>query len=123
MLAGCLLWIEEEDYYTNDFRKFYKDIEMTQELSEADLKMWAEWLNSPWSQTNENWLIECNCVNAYTPIDKSQPSFRCVYEVVGYDCITSKIIGYGYTQQEALQDCISHFNFLQKEYNAEDESY
>lgn len=120
MLAGSWQMLEEENYYTDDFKKFYKDEEMTQELSKDDLEQWAIWLNDPWSQVHERWIIECNCKNAYTPMCEKEPTFRCIYEVEGMDFITSKIIGYGYTQQEALEECISHFDFLQREYNTED---
>lgn len=123
MLAGSLQIVEEKNYYTNDFRKFYKDVDMTHELSVEDAELWAVSLNSPWSQKDETWIVECNCVNAYFPMFKRDPVFRCCYEVVGCDMITSIVYGYGNTQQDALQECLEHFDFLQKEFNKADKSY
>lgn len=123
MLAGSLEIVKKENYYTNDFTKFYKDIEMVQELAGEDLNKWAVCLNSLWSQSHEKWIVECNCVNAYTPMDENKPTFRCIYEVVGCDGITSGVIGYGNTQQEALQECIARFEYLQNEYNKENKNF
>lgn len=123
MLAGSLEINSEEKYYTTDFNEFYKDEEMAQELTEEELNRLAVCLNSPWSQSHEKWIIECNCVDAYTLVDENEPTFRCSYKVVGCDGITSSVIGYGGTQQEALQECIAHFEYLQNEYNKEGESF
>lgn len=123
MLAGSLDIVEEHEYYTHDFKKFYSDLEMTQELSDKDLNVWAVCLNSPWSQMHEKWTVECNCENAYKPMDENKPTFRCHYEIIGYDGLTAIIIGYGETPSEALQECIAHFEFLQSNYNKENGSF
>lgn len=33
-------------------------------------------------------IIECNCVDAYMSMIETEPTFRCIYEVVGYDGIS-----------------------------------
>ena len=53
MLAGSLEVVNEENFYTDDFKKFYSDVEMAQELLSDDLEAWAVSLNSPWSQDDE----------------------------------------------------------------------
>lgn len=123
VLAGSLEVVNEENFYTDDFKKFYSDVEMTQELLSDDLEGWAVSLNSPWSQEDEKWIIECNCVDAYIPMIKTEPTFRCIYEVVGYDGISSCVIGYGNTQQNSLQECVAHFEYLQNKYNKENKRF
>lgn len=88
-----------------------------------DLNNFAVVLNSPWSQTNETYEIEINCKDSYTEIDPDEPIWRCDYRVVGYECITGIIRGYGDTPMEALTDCQNIFDILQKTYNPDDDSF
>lgn len=109
------------EYYTDDFKTFYQ--ENDKELTSEDLEEWALTLNSPWSQADERYEIEVNCKNAYTPMDENDPIWRCEYSIVGYDCISASVFGYGNTEAEALTDCTKHFQMLQSKYNPEDESF
>lgn len=109
------------EYYTDDFETFYK--ENDEELTSEDLEEWAVTINSPWSQADEKYEITVNCKNAYTPMDESEPIWRCKYYTIGYECISAYVFGYGNTEVEALEDCKNHFNMLQNKYNPEDESF
>lgn len=92
------------------------------ELPPEDYEEWAILLNSPWSQKDEHYTVEVNCKDAYTEIEEGAPIWRCLYEVVGYEMIYSSCIGYGNTPAEALADCQKLFDYLQENYNKEDES-
>ena len=56
-------------------------------------------------------------------MDENEPIWRCEYSIVGYDCISASVLGYGYTEVEALKDCKLHFRMLQNKYNPEDEYF
>ena len=121
--AGSLSFFDNGDIleiYTDNFKEFYTNENIL--LNQEDLEMWSEWLNSPWSQEHEKYIIELNCIDAYTPMDKKEPSYRAYYQIVGYEGITAVVYGYGNTPQESLQDCMNHFEYLQKEYNKENVS-
>lgn len=105
--------------YTEDFKKFYKNQEKKELLDQEDLKMWSEWLNSPWSQEFEKYITELNCIDSYTPMDENESDYRTYYQVVGYEYVAAIVYGYGNTPQESVQDCINHFEYLQKTYNKE----
>lgn len=123
MLAGYFSYEDIKYFYTEDFNVFYKDENKKHQLTNDDLKEWSIWLNSPWSQTNKSWIIKYNCESTYKTMSKNNPIFKCEYEIVGYDGISAGIRGYGNTQQEALQGCINHFNFLQSKYNKDNVSF
>lgn len=120
-LAGSFCFTEDIKYYTNDFVIFYT--EDNKELDIEDLKEWAVWINSPWSQVNEKYEIKCNCRDAYTQIDENEPIWKCEYSIVGYDGISASVIGYGNTVFEALKSCKENFQMLQEKYNTENESF
>lgn len=119
--AGCFFFVEEINYYTDDFLKFYK--ENDEELTKEDLEEWAVWINSPWSQAHESYKITCNCKDAYTQMDENEPVWKCEYSIVGYEGISASVLGYGDSEVEALGECVNHFKELQKKYNKEDESF
>lgn len=91
-------------------------------LTEKELKEWAVWINSPWSQTQESYTISLNCKDSYTAMNPSDPIWKCVYEIIGYDGITSTVIGYGQTEEEALIRCKELFAYLQSNYKKENEA-
>lgn len=119
--AGSFLYHEEENYYTEDFATFYK--ENNEMLKGEDLEHWSVWLNSPWSQAHEKYIISCNCKDAYTEMDKEEPIWKCEYSVVGYDGISATILGYGDTEESALEECKRHFQMLQESHNPNGESF
>ena len=108
------------DYYTDDFKTFYK--ENDEKITEKDLEEWSVWLNSPWSQADESYEINVNCKDAYTQMGEEEPIWKCEYYIVGYECISASVFGYGNTEIEALEDCKNHFQMLQDKYNVEGES-
>ncbi len=118
--AGSFFFYEEIIYYTDDFISFYK--ENDEELTKEDMKEWAFWINSPWSQVHEKYEIRCNCKDAYTPMKENEPVWKCEYSIVGYEGISVSIIGYGNTEFKALENCKDHFKMLQEKYNTENES-
>lgn len=105
----------EKDYYTDDFVHFFKSDNT--ELDKKDLEQWIIWSNSPWSQVHKDYIISVNCKDEYTKINPNEPIWKCTYEVIGYDGITTGIIGYGNTKIEALNDCDYLFKSLQEKYN------
>lgn len=119
--AGSFLYCEQENYYTEDFSAFYR--ESTEKLTKEDLKYWSIWLNSPWSQAHEKYIISLNCKDAYTEMDKEEPIWKCEYSVVGYDGICATVFGYGDTEDLALEKCKKHFQVLQELYNPNGESF
>lgn len=121
-LAGHFNFCGEGDinYYTDDFITFYKDND--EELSIEDLKEWAVWLNSPWSLENEKYELEYD-YDGFTYTKLEDLLWKCKYTVVGYEYITTSVIGYANTQIDALINCIKNFNLLQNKYNIGDESY
>ena len=106
--------------YTDDMKYFTDGKE---ELTNDDMEAYAVFLNSPWSQANEKYVIELNCKDAYTAMNESDPVFRCYYQVVGYEACLSTIYGYGNTEMEALENCMNNFKYIQEKYNPEDESF
>jgi len=112
MIYGYLipLWKEEKIIITSDSKK-------------GELEEYSVCLNSPWGQNDETWTIKYNCKDNYTETDENEPTYKCEYMVVGYECITSVLYGYGNTKQEALNDCEEKFKCLQETYNKDDESF
>ena len=112
---------ETNKIYTNDYETFFnKEGEI---LGKEKLEQWALCLNSPWSQTCETLRIQCNCKDAYTPMKDSNPTFVCEKTIIGYEGITSTLLAYGFTEEEALQNCITIFKELQKKYNCDNDSF
>ena len=111
----------EEIYYTDDFISFHK--ENGEELSVDDLEIWAMWLNSPWSLANEGYHITFNTDNTYSQIEKGRPIWRCEYYVVGYECTSASVFGYGDTEISAFENCKANFRMLQTKYNPEDVNF
>lgn len=112
---------ETKKIYTNDYRNFI--FENNEIVNKKELENWTICLNSPWSQIHETYKIFYNCKNAYTEIDETEPFFICEKTVIGYDGITSVLKGYGFTEEEALQNCIKNYKYLQKKYNKNNESF
>lgn len=111
-------------YYTYDFIKFYNEDKT--EMTEDDLRRYAICLNSPWSVTNEKYSISCNIMPSKKKEDKeNEPElyWTCEYSIIGYDGLLATIMGYGGTDTEAFQKCKEHFEYLQKRYNPENESF
>lgn len=106
-------------YYTEDFVSFYR--QDGSELNKEDLEEWADWINSPWSQTDERYEIKVNCKDAYTAIDKNDPIWVCEYSIMGYEGVEASVCGYGNTEIEALEHCKTNFKMLQDKYNVEEE--
>lgn len=108
---------------SNDNREFIcTDKEKNQfQMQIKDLEDWALLLNSPWSQSTFGYKIELNCKDGYTEMQQSDPRWRCIYYTIGYQGITTTCIGYGDTEENALKECRNLFNYLQKEYNKDDE--
>lgn len=110
--------------------KFYQSKELPPGFYNEDgiqypdkqLKDLALLINSPWSQVDESYTIKANCKDAYTAMNSEDPKWKCEYEVVGYECITAVIVGYGNTEEEALADCKRLFKFLQGNYNKDNDS-
>jgi hypothetical protein len=88
-----------------------------------DLERFAVCSNSPWSYADETYTIKYNCKDSYSGINENEPNWKCEYQVVGYEMITSIIYGFGDTQQEALQNCMNIFDRLQKEFNKDNKSF
>lgn len=104
--------------------KYYHILNNTENIflaTKEECEEFALWLNSPWSYTTENYKIEFNCVNNESSPSKKLPEYRCLYTIIGYEGITSIIIGYGNEPNIALEDCISKFNYIQELYNKDDE--
>lgn len=106
---GCY-WIddyEENSIYSDDFVHFF-DKEM-QEIKREEMEKYAIILNSPWSDIEMKYETKENkCDGA---------KWKTEYSVIGYDCITASICGYGNTPQESMDDCVKHFEYIQKTYN------
>lgn len=124
-LIGKLFWAEDdvESFFEtiNEKKDVIIETDST-ENKEGAIGQWAIWLNSPWSQTCKKYTIEVNCKDRYTEVEDKSVLWRCIYKVIGYDSITATIIGYGATQQEALEDCLTLFDVVQKKYNPEGKS-
>ena len=84
-------------------------------MSEDELNNYAVWLNSPWRQKDESYIIQCNCKDAYT--EMKPPYMKCTYTIIGYDGISASVVGYGDTEELALKDCLDRFKYLQENYN------
>ena len=114
MLIGKVCFYDKTTDYLMENDDFCNTIE--------ELEHFSLFLNSPWGQADETYKIKYNCVDNYTEKDPNIPDWICKYCVVGYDGITSILYGYGDTQQESLQNCISLFERLQKEFNKDDDA-
>lgn len=122
MLVGSLFFDKEHDFsFFSDNMKDFIDSN-NEVLTDKELNDWAVWINSPWSQTHESYTISLNCKDSYTAMNSSDPVWKCVYEVIGYDGITSTVVGYGQTEEEALIRCKELFTYLQSNYNKENEA-
>lgn len=115
----------ERKFFTEDVKAFVDENGVSipsKKDDEIDMEKYAIWLNNPWSQAHEHWVIENNCKDAYTQMDESEPAFRCYYESVGYENITTAIYGYGNTPEEALQNCKDNFDSIQRQFNPDDKA-
>lgn len=119
---GTFNYIESFEYFGNDDLSIIKD-NNNKVLTNEDLNDWAVWINSPWSQNNEKYTIKCNCEDSYTKMEKDKPIWRCEYLIIGFEAITSSVIGYGFSEEEALKNCKDLFKYLQKNYNKKNESF
>lgn len=70
-------------------------------------------LESPWNQIHKRYNISINCKDAYTKVPEDEPLWRCEYSVTSMEYAAS-IIGYGRTENEALDDCIAFKNRLRE---------
>lgn len=117
MLAGFLDYTERENFYTNDYKVFYRNKEMSEQIEVVDVSDWAILLNSPWSQNDIKWTIKSNNESPYEAIKKSEPAFKCTYSIVGYDAIIAGFIGYGNTPEDAFTNCMVYYKHLESKYN------
>ena len=121
-LYGKIILDREHVYeFLSENKINFEDQDKTSKTNE-DMEEWAMLLNSPWSQKDESYTIEVNCKDAYTKMEEGAPVWRCIYEVVGYECTTATCIGYGNTEEEALMECKKLFKYLQETYNKENDS-
>ena len=120
--VGTFCIRNEEEYFSEDGISFFFDKEKQKPLSIKHIENWAVMINSPWSQSDESYEIKVNCKDGYTKMDPNDPVWVCEYSIVGYDCLTASVLGYGNTPQEALSNCTDLFSSLQREYNKEDKS-
>lgn len=107
-------------YSSSDFSGFYNKED--ERYTNKHVESLATFINSPWSQDDESYLIKVNCKDAYTEMNPEDPKWKCEYTIIGYDGITTIIFGYGNTEEEALADCKRLFKLLQKNYNKENVS-
>lgn len=110
------------EFYTENNEIFYHDESGEKVADIEQLKDWALIINSPWSQANEQYVLKVNCKDGYSEIPDGTPLWKCAYSIVGYDGMMAVVMGYGNNPKEALLDCQSFFEFLQKTYNPNDES-
>lgn len=124
-LGGLLIANAELEFFTENNKIFITDKNKTESLREAskeDLEDYAVCLNSPWSINDENYHVKFNVEDGYhEPLEEAL--YKCGYKVVGYDRITSYIIGYGNTPNEVLLNCQKVFQDIQSKYNPEGESF
>ena len=107
------------EIYTSDMETFTdKD---GREILQECLFEWALWLNSPWSDSCVQYVVEMNTNNTGMLID-GEPAWRCKYSSVGYDACTGIIYGYGRTADEAKENCNKNLAVVQAKFNPEDES-
>lgn len=121
-LAGSLLDLgdtDEHDFFFKDGVYYNTNHER---ISGDDLGRWALWLNSPWSYDHAKFLVEANCKDAYSGIEKGEPIWRCIYTCVGYDAATATLVGYGNTPDAALLNCTSELKSIQEKYNPDDDA-
>ena len=111
------------EFYTNDYKVFFHDEEGQRVVDIKQLQDWALIINSPWSQMNQQYNIRINCKDAYTAVPEDTLFWKCTYSVVGCDGILATVIGYGQNTKEAIDDCDKLFDFLQKKYNPENDSF
>lgn len=114
---------KERYIYSDDNKTFYSDENGTNLLENKELENWVVILNSPWGQTDESYVIKANCENNYTKIPETEPKWRCVYTVIGYEEVWSNILAYGNTEEEALKACKDLFKYLQETYNKENKRF
>lgn len=107
---------KEHKFYTCDYKLFYNENDKPND--DNIMNQWAIWINSPWSLTCEQYEIKYNCKN-YSDIPKDEPKWMCSYSVIGYDGISTKLIQYGNTPEEALEKTRLFFQYLQEKYNTE----
>ena len=106
---GCY-WIddyEENSIQSDDFVHFF-DKEM-QEIKREEIEKYAIILNSPWSDIEMKYETKANKFDG--------TKWKTEYSVIGYDCITASICGYGNTPQGSMDDCVKLFEYIQKTYN------
>ena len=112
--VGYLTFINTNDeliIHSNYFINFYnEDGELLQE--EKELKKWAIWLNSPFSDDYFKYIISFDS-------EKKEKKWKCNYVVFGYDYVQSAVFGFGDTPEEAITNCRNNFKELQERYNPE----
>ena len=99
----------EESYYSDDFVNFF--YENGKKLSEDDLNYWAVCLNSPWDYYMKGYITKLN------KLDKTRNEWMTIYQVIGYEGITSEIYGYGDDPTSSLDNCIYNLYLIQEIYN------
>lgn len=115
------LTFEEQIYfYSEDNKVFYSDEKGETPSKNKELEAWALISNSPWSQVNENYVINVNCKDGYTAVPETEPTWKCTHTVVGYEGVWADIIGYGNTEEEALKACKDLFKYIQEIYRMKD---
>ena len=105
----------EESYYSDNFVDFF--YENGEKLSDDDLNYWAVCLNSPWDNDTEGYVTKVN------KLDKTKNEWMTIYQVIGYEGITSEICGYGDDPASALNNCICNFRLIQEIYNKNGEYF
>lgn len=106
---------EETPYYTNDWKEIYHS--NGEIVSDEELHEQTVWLNSPWSKS-------CITYDIRRVLDDERektnsPEWKCECEVIGYDFITTSLVGYGDTPSGALESTAELFAWLQETYNKE----
>lgn len=118
IIAGHYDLLGQKDIVVEDGVFFYDG----KRMDKKDLVDWAIWLNSPWSQTCERYVIEINCKDGYTAVEDRNFLWKCTYTIIGYEGYSASIIGYGQDEAEALRLCKTNFESLQDLFNPERES-
>lgn len=122
ILAGSIQYLDEdnpieifEDDTGDRIGYFYED---GTEVPDDVLRKWAIMLNSPWSVCDDTFTIGYNGSRyAKDPHPADGYEYKCKRKIEGYDESGGTCIGYGSTPKEALEDCISLFDYLQEMYN------
>lgn len=106
---------EEQYYYSGNLVDFF--YVNGEKLSEDDLNYWTICLNSPWNYFAEEYITKLN------KLDKTRNEWITIYQVIGYEGITSEIYGYGDDPASALDNCIYNLCLIQETYNKTREKF